>query len=60
MPIFDPAIFDGSLGGLIFDDGGVAPALPGDAIRTITVKISDTDVSLKIADVIVPLRMEGE
>ncbi len=60
MPIFDPAIFDGTLGGFIFDDGGVAPAPPGAAIRTITVKLADTNLSLKIADIIVPLNVEGE
>ena len=50
MAIFDPAIFDGTTGGLIFDDGGSLPAAPLQAIDTVDVLLVPLTVPLLLAE----------
>jgi len=59
MPIFDPAIFDGTTGGSIFDDGaGVIPALPA-ATKSLAVQLVAITLSVAISKITIPVNLSG-
>ena len=50
--IFDPAIFDGTTGGLIFDDGSTTPpAIPPTINQTLTVQLAGTELRTDLATI---------
>lgn len=59
MAIFDPAIFDGTTGGLIFDDDGVAPAAKVAASQTLFVRLVATTLAVILGKTTIPVNLEG-
>lgn len=59
MPIFDPAIFDGSTGGLIFDDGGNVPVVPTPTRQTVYLNLAETTMQSNLAELTLSVNMEG-
>ena len=61
MAIFDPAIFDGTTGGLIFDDGNtVPPAVPATINQSLTVQLADTELRADLATITLSVDVENE
>ena len=59
MAIFDPAIFDGTTGGSIFDDGGAAVPAKVAASQTLVVRLVATALSVLLAKTTIPVNLEG-
>ena len=60
MPIFDPAIFDGTTGGSIFDDGATTPpAIPPSIDQTLTVQLADTELRADLATLTLFVDVDG-
>jgi len=61
MAIFDPAIFDGTTGGLIFDDGNTAPpVVPPTINQSLSVQLADTELRADLATITLSVDVENE